>query len=142
MHEHCSCTYGEKSWSEDASLFNTIIVCDLTGELVVYRNSHCNVSVQALQDSNTLGGGHPICSPHNYPHSIAVHGVKRFGEVNTGYVEVAVLLSGLLHKLSDSEDHIRRATVTAKAASLLLIEPRVCVCVCVCVCAKFDQFMP
>ena len=53
---------------------------------------------------------------HDYPQSIAVHGVKRFGEINKGYVEVTVLFSGLLHKLSDSEDHIRRARVTAKAA--------------------------
>ena len=56
MHKHCSCKYGEKSWSEDASLFNTIIVWDLTGELVVYQNSHFHVSVQALQDSDKFGG--------------------------------------------------------------------------------------
>ena len=40
MHKHCSCKYGEESWSEDASLFKTIIVWDITGELVVYQNSH------------------------------------------------------------------------------------------------------
>ena len=60
-------------------------------------------------------GGHPIFF-HDDPQSIAVHGVKRLGEINKGYVEVTVLFSGLLHKLSDSEDHIRRATVSAKAA--------------------------
>ena len=32
-----------------------IIVWDLTGELVVYQNSHCHVSVQALQDSVKFG---------------------------------------------------------------------------------------
>ena len=114
MHKHCSCKYGEKSWSEDASLFNTIILWDLTGELVVYQNSHFHVSVQALQDSDKFGGISHFF--HDYPQSIAVHGVKRFGEINKGYVEVTVLFSGLLHKLSDSEDHFRRATVTAKAA--------------------------
>ena len=56
MHEHGSCKYDEKSWREDASLFNTIIVWDLTGELVVYQNSHCRVSVQALQNSDKFGG--------------------------------------------------------------------------------------
>ena len=114
MHEHCRCKYGEKSWSKDASLFNTIIVRDLTGELVVYQNSHCHVSMQALQDSDKFGGTSHFF--HDDPQSIAVHGVKRFGEINKGYVEITVLFSGLLHKLSDSEDHIRRATVTAKAA--------------------------
>ena len=113
MHKHCSCKYGEKSWSEDASLFNIIIVWDLTGELVVYQNYHVHVSMQSLQDSDTFGGTSHFF--HDYPQSIAVHGVKRVGEINQGYVEVTVLFSGLLHKLSDSEDHIRRATVSAKA---------------------------
>ena len=72
------------------------------------------VTVQALQDSDKFGGTSHFF--HDYPQSIAVHGVKRFGEINKGCVEVTVLFSGLLHKLSDSEDHIRRATVTAKAA--------------------------
>ena len=70
--------------------------------------------MQALQDSDKLGGGTSYFF-HDDPQSIAVHGVKRFGEINKGYVEIAVLFSGLLHKLSDSEDHIRRATVSAKA---------------------------
>ena len=48
MHKHCSCKLGEQSWREDASLFNTIIVWDLTGELVVYHNSHCPENVMAL----------------------------------------------------------------------------------------------
>ena len=114
MHEHCSCKYGEKSWREDASLFNTIIVWDLTGELVVYQNSHCHVSVQALQDSDKFGGTSHFF--HDDPQSIAVHRVKRFAEIDKGYVEITVLFSGLLHKLSDGEDHIRRATVSSKAA--------------------------
>ena len=55
------------------------------------------------------------------PQSIAefaVHGVKRLGEIDKGlgYVEVTVLFSGLLHKLSDGKDHIRRATVSSKSA--------------------------
>ena len=69
--------------------------------------------MQALQDSDKFGGTSHFF--HDDPQSIAVHGVKRFGEINKGYVEITVLLSGLLHKLSDSEDHLRRATVSAKA---------------------------
>ena len=109
MHEHCSCKYGEKSWREDASLFNTIIVygISLVSSLstkiltVMSRCKHFRIA--------TNWGGVPFC--HYDPQSIAVHGVKRFGEI-----EVTVLLSGLLHKLSDGEDHIRRATVSSKAA--------------------------
>ena len=33
-----------------------IIVWDNTGELVAYQNSHCHVSMQAFQDSNTFRG--------------------------------------------------------------------------------------
>ena len=64
-----------------ASLFNTIIVRDLTGELVVYQDSHCHVAVQALQDSDE-GTSHFF---HDDPQSIAVHGVKRFGEIDKCY---------------------------------------------------------
>ena len=74
MHEYSSCKYGEKSWREDASLFNTIVVRDLTGELVVYQNSHCHVSMQALQDSDNVGGTSHFF--HDDPQSIAVHGVN------------------------------------------------------------------
>ena len=95
-------------------MFNTIIVWDLTGELVVYQNSHCHVSVQALQNSDTLGGTSHFF--HDDPQSIAVHRVKRFGEIDKCYVEVTVLFSGLLHELSDGEDHVRCATVSPKAA--------------------------
>ena len=65
-------------------LTDTIIVRELTGELIVYQNSHCHVSVQALQDSDTFGGTSHFV--HDDPQSIAVHGVKRFGEINKGYV--------------------------------------------------------
>ena len=57
--------------------FNTIVVWDLTGELVVYQNSHCHVSVQALQDSDKFGGISHFF--HDDPQSIAVHRVKIFG---------------------------------------------------------------
>ena len=114
MHEHCSCKYGEKSWSDDASLFNTIIVWDLTGELVVYQNAHCDVSVQALQDSDKFGG-----TSHFF---IMTHRELPFTESNAlvtstkaMYMQVTVLFYGLLHKLSDSKDHIRRATGSSKA---------------------------
>ena len=70
--------------------------------------------MQALQDSDNFGGTSNFF--HDDPLSIAVHRVKRFGEIDKGYIEVTVLFSGLLHKLSDSEDHIRRATVSSKAA--------------------------
>ena len=61
------------------------------------------------------GGGHTIFF-HDDPQSIAGHGVKSFGEDHKGYAQGTVLFSGLFHKLSDSEDHIRRATISSKAA--------------------------
>ena len=50
------------------------------------------------------------------------HRALRFTESNSlakstkAMYRLKVLFSGLLHKLTDSEDHIRHATVSAKAA--------------------------
>ena len=71
--------------------------------------------MQTFQDSDKFGG-HPIFF-------MMTHRALRFtesnasnGEIDKGYVVVTVLLSVLFHKLSDSGDHSRRATVSSKAA--------------------------